>query len=156
MPGSNFFSSWDFTSDPCNFAGVYCEADKVIALNLGDPRAGFPSLTGRLDPAIGKLSAIIGSFPQTLSQLKNLRFLAISDNFIFEEIPMNLAELRSLQTLDLSYNQLRGQIPRTIGILPLLYNVILCHNHLSSSVPPFLSRALTCLNLKHNDLSDIL
>ncbi|RVW54874.1 Leucine-rich repeat protein 2 [Vitis vinifera] len=112
LPGSNFFASWDFTSDPCNFAGVYCDSDKVLALNLGDPRAGSPGLTGHLDPAIGKLSAlveftvvpgrIIGSLPQTLSQLKNLR-----------------------------YNQLTGGIPRSIGTLPALSNVILCHNRLS-------------------------
>ncbi|KAA8543186.1 hypothetical protein F0562_021319 [Nyssa sinensis] len=97
MPGSNYFSSWDFTSDPCNFAGVYCDGDKVIALNLGDPRAGSPGLTGRLDPAIGKLSALVeftvvpgrifGTLPQTLSRLKNLRFLAVSRNFLSGEIP---------------------------------------------------------------------
>ncbi|RVW54979.1 LRR receptor-like serine/threonine-protein kinase ERECTA [Vitis vinifera] len=134
LPGSNFFASWDFTSDPCNFAGVYCDSDKVLALNLGDPRAGSPGLTGHLDPAIGKLSAlveftvvpgrIIGSLPQTLSQLKNLR-----------------------------YNQLTGGIPRSIGTLPALSNVILCHNRLSGTVPPLLSQTLTRLDLKHNDLS---
>ncbi|KAG5378695.1 hypothetical protein IGI04_026537 [Brassica rapa subsp. trilocularis] len=42
LPGSNFFQSWEFTSDPCGFAGVYCDGDKVISLNLGDPRAGSP------------------------------------------------------------------------------------------------------------------
>nr|DAD33886.1 TPA_asm: hypothetical protein HUJ06_012737 [Nelumbo nucifera] len=104
MPDSNFFSSCDFISNPCNFAVVYCEADKVIALNLGDPRAGSPRLTGCLDPAIGKLSALADH----ASQLKNLQFLSISRNFISGEIPAKLAELRSLQTLDLSYNQLRS------------------------------------------------
>ncbi|XP_050203686.1 LRR receptor-like serine/threonine-protein kinase ER1 [Mercurialis annua] len=163
MPGSGFFSSWDFTSDPCNFAGVYCDGDKVIALNLGDPRAGSPGLTGRLDPAIGKLSAlaelsivpgrIIGALPQSLSQLKNLRFLAISRNFLSGEIPATLGQLRSLKTLDLSYNQLTGAIPHPIGTIPELSNVILCHNRLSGSVPPFLSQTLTRLDLKHNDLS---
>ncbi|KAK9282058.1 hypothetical protein L1049_004970 [Liquidambar formosana] len=163
LPGSNFFSSWDFTSDPCNFAGVYCDGDKVIALNLGDPRAGSPGLTGRLDPAIGKLSSlaeftvvpgrIIGSLPLTLSQCKNLRFLAVSRNFLSGGIPASLGQLRSLQTLDLSYNQLTGEIPRTIGTLPGLSNVILCHNRLSGSVPSFASQTLTRLDLKHNDLS---
>ncbi|PPD77920.1 hypothetical protein GOBAR_DD25157 [Gossypium barbadense] len=153
LPGSNFFASWDFTSDPCNFAGVYCDSDKVIALNLGDPRAGSPGLTGRIDPAIGKLSAlaelsivpgrIYGSLPQSISQLKDLRFLAISRNFISGDIPATLGQLRSLKTLDLSYNQLTGEIPRSIGTLPELTNVILCHNHLSGSVPPFLSQVLT-------------
>lgn len=163
MPGSNFFASWDFTSDPCNFAGVSCESDKVIALNLGDPRAGSPGLTGRIDPAIGKLSEltelsivpgrIIGSLPPSISQLKELRFLAISRNFISGAIPATLGELRNLKTLDLSYNQLTGEIPRSIGTLPGLTNVILCHNRLSGPVPHFASQTLTRLDLKRNDLS---
>lgn len=163
LPGSNFFASWDFTSDPCNFAGVYCDSDKVIALNLGDPRAASPGLTGRVDQAIGKLSAlaefsivpgrVYGPLPQSISQLKNLRFLAISRNFISGGIPATLGNLRSLRTLDLSYNQLAGEIPRSIGSLPELTNLILCHNHLSGSVPPFLSQSLTRLDLKHNSLS---
>ncbi|KAG2697213.1 hypothetical protein I3760_07G096300 [Carya illinoinensis] len=163
LPGSNFFAAWDFTSDPCNFAGVYCDSDKVIALNLGDPRAGSPGLTGRIDPAIGKLSAlaefsvvpgrIFGALPHSISQLKSLRFLAISRNFISGVIPPSLGELRSLRTLDLSYNQFDGTIPRPIGTFPALSNLILCHNRLSGSVPPFLSRTLTRLDLKHNVLT---
>ncbi|KAJ4837040.1 hypothetical protein Tsubulata_028295 [Turnera subulata] len=163
MPGSNFFSSWDFTSDPCNFAGVYCDADRVIALNLGDPRAGSPGLIGRLDPAIGKLSAlaefsvvpgrVMGALPQSISQLKDLRFLAVSRNFLTGGIPAGLGQLRSLRTLDLSYNQLSGEIPHSVGTIPGLSNVILCHNRLSGPVPPFLSQSLTRLDLHHNDLS---
>ncbi|KAJ8898666.1 hypothetical protein K2173_004700 [Erythroxylum novogranatense] len=163
MPGSNYFASWDFTSDPCNFAGVYCDSDKVITLNLGDPRAGAPGLTGRLDPAIGKLSAlveftvvpgrIIGTLPQSLSQLRNLRFLAISRNFLHGEIPAGLGQLRNLRTLDLSYNLLTGVIPPSIGALPELSNVVLCHNRLTGSVPSFVSKTLTRLDLKRNDLS---
>lgn len=163
LPGSNYFASWDFTSDPCNFAGVYCDGDRVIALNLGDPRAGSPGLTGRLDPAIGKLSSlaeltivpgrVFGSLPHTLSQLKYLRFLAVSRNFISGQIPASLGQLRGLQTLDLSFNQITGSIPFAVGTLPALSNVILCHNRLSGSVPPFASRVLTRLDLKHNELS---
>ncbi|CAH1417627.1 unnamed protein product [Lactuca virosa] len=163
MPGSNYFSSWDFTSDPCNFAGVYCEGEKVVALNLGDPRAGAPGLSGRLNPAIGKLTAlaeftvvpgrIMGALPSTLSQLKNLRFLAVSRNFISHEIPATLGELRWLRTLDLSYNQITGGVPWAIGNLPSLTNLILCHNHLSGSIPHFASQTLSRLDLKHNELS---
>lgn len=163
LPGSKFFSSWDFTSDPCSFAGVYCARDKVIALNLGDPRAGSPGLTGRLDPAIGKLSAlaeftvvpgrIFGALPESFSQLNNLRFLGVSRNFLSGRIPAGLGKLRRLQTLDLSFNQLTENIPWAIGTLPALNNVILCRNHLSGSVPPFISQRLTRLDLKHNRLS---
>ncbi|CAJ1906972.1 unnamed protein product [Sphenostylis stenocarpa] len=164
VPGSNFFASWDFTADPCNFAGVYCNDDKVVALNLGDPRAGSPGLTGKLDHSISKLSAladltvvpgrIYGPLPQSLSQLKNLRFLGVSRNFISGEIPVGLGQLRNIRTIDLSYNQLTGTIPPSIGTLPQLTNLILGHNRLSGSVPSFASAySLTRLELKHNTFS---
>ncbi|PWA79149.1 leucine-rich repeat protein [Artemisia annua] len=163
MPGSTFFSSWDFTGDPCNFAGVFCSGERVISLNLGDPRAGAPGLSGRLDPAIGKLTQlaeltvvpgrIMGQLPATLSELKSLRFLAISRNFISGEIPATLNQLTELRTLDLSYNQLSGSIPWGVGSLTALTNVVLCHNHLNGSLPYFASQVLTRLDLKHNSLS---
>ncbi|RZC68257.1 hypothetical protein C5167_031509 [Papaver somniferum] len=131
LPGSNFFTSWDFTSDPCNFAGVYCVSDRVIALNLGDPVAGSTGLTGHLDPSIGKLSSLIE--------------LSI--------VPGRIIELKNLRTIDLSYNQLTGSIPRTIGTFRSLNNLILCHNHLSGGIPPFFSESLTRLDLKHNELT---
>ncbi|XP_019188276.1 PREDICTED: LRR receptor-like serine/threonine-protein kinase GSO2 [Ipomoea nil] len=163
LPGSHFFASWDFTSHPCNFPGVLCDADRVISLNLGDSTAGSPGLTGRIDPAIGKLSAlaeftvvpgrIIGTLPENLSQLKNLRFLGISRNFLSGRIPAAIGQLKRLQTLDLSFNQFTGSIAREIGALPELSNVILCNNRLSGSVPPFVSQTLTRLELRHNNLS---
>ncbi|CAA0825503.1 RNI-like superfamily protein [Striga hermonthica] len=147
LPGSGYFSTWDFTAEPCDFSGVYCDGDRVIALNLGDPRAGSPGLTGRIDPAVGKLSAlaeltivpgrVTGPLPETISQLKLLRFLAVSRNFISGEIPSGLGELRGLQTLDLSFNQLTGAIPISVGSLPALSNVVLSHNHLTGPVPPY-------------------
>ncbi|KAL9142808.1 hypothetical protein ABFS82_14G195600 [Erythranthe guttata] len=163
LPGSNYFSSWDFTSDPCSFAGLYCDGDRVVALNLGDPQAGSPGLTGRLHPAIGRLSAlaeltlvpgrVVGSLPHSLSQLKYLRFLALSRNFISGVIPAGLGQLRGLTTLDLSFNQLAGNIPLSVGALPALSNVILSHNRLNGSIPAFVSQSLARLDLKHNNLS---
>ena len=163
MPGSTFFSSWDFTSDPCSFSGVFCDSDRVVSLNLGDPRAGSPGLTGRLDRAIGKLSSlaeftvvpgrVYGPLPESISDLKNLRFLGVNRNFLSGEIPAGLGGLRQLRTVDLSYNQLAGEIPPAIGTLPELINLMLCHNKLSGSVPRFESKALTRLDLKHNALS---
>ncbi|GER43738.1 leucine-rich repeat-containing protein [Striga asiatica] len=163
LPGSGYFSTWDFTAEPCDFSGVYCDGDRVIALNLGDPRAGSPGLTGRIDPAVGRLSAlaeltivpgrVTGPLPETISQLKLLRFLAVSRNFISGEIPSGLGELRGLQTLDLSFNQFTGAIPISVGSLPALSNVVLSHNHLTGRVPPFASQTLTRLELKHNNLS---
>lgn len=162
-PGSHFFQSWDFTSDPCDFPGVFCDGDKVIALNLGDLSAGSPGLTGRIDPAVGKLSSlaeftiapgrVMGQIPDSVSELSSLRFFAVSRNYLSGEIPAGFGELRSLRTLDLSYNQLAGSIPRPLASLPLLSNLILCHNHLTGSVPPFTSGSLARVDLMHNNLS---
>ncbi|KAK9084073.1 hypothetical protein Scep_030544 [Stephania cephalantha] len=62
LPGSTFFSDWDFTADPCTFSGVLCTAQttpstprRVISLNLGDPRASSPGLSGRLSPSLSRL-----------------------------------------------------------------------------------------------------
>ncbi|XP_059651063.1 receptor kinase-like protein Xa21, partial [Cornus florida] len=163
MSGSDFFSTRDFTAEPCDFACVYCDGDRVITLNLDDPRAGSPGLTGRLNPAIEKLSTlaeftvipsrIIGALPETLSQLNNLRFLAVNRNFISGGIPATLGQLRTLRTLDLNYNQLNGSIPQSVAGLLALSNVILGHNRLFGSVSTFVSQTLTRLNLKHNALS---
>ncbi|CAA3002470.1 receptor kinase CLAVATA1-like [Olea europaea subsp. europaea] len=161
-PGRIYFASWDFTADPCNFAGVYCEGDRVIALNLGDLLAGSTSLTGRIDLAIEKLSAltefiivpgrIISSLPQTVSVEKSqvsCRQQELHLRWYFDDYGRALR----IQTLDLSFNQFFGSIPWSIGTLPSLSNVILCHNKLSGSVPPFVSQTLTWLDLKHNDHS---
>ncbi|CAN0890210.1 MDIS1-interacting receptor like kinase 2 [Linum grandiflorum] len=166
MPGSNFFSSWDFTADPCNFAGVYCQSDRVVALNLGDPTAGSPGLIGNLDPAVGKLTAlaeltlvpgrVMGSLPDSISHLTELRFLAINRNFLTGAIPDSISRLTNLKTLDLSYNQLTGTVPPSIGSIPGLSNLILCHNRLSGSVPAFGSRSLTRIDLSHNQLSGLI
>ncbi|OWM78062.1 probably inactive leucine-rich repeat receptor-like protein kinase IMK2 [Punica granatum] len=162
VPGSSFFASWDFTSDPCNFVGVYCDGDRVVTLNLGDPWAGTPGLMGRIDPAIGHLSSIVeltvvpgrvmGPLPLSISELKNLQFLGLGGNFISGEIPASLGMLQNLRTLDLGFNQLTGSIPSSVGSLPQLTNLILSHNKLSGPVPPFMSLVLSRIDLKHNYL----
>ncbi|CAL9095831.1 unnamed protein product [Musa acuminata var. zebrina] len=165
MPGSSFFAAWDFTADPCTFSGVLCDGDRVVALALGDPRAGSPGLQGRLDPALGRLSAlaelslvpgrVTGPVPDALARCSDLRFLALSKNLLSGPIPPTLGALTHLRTLDLSYNQLTGPVPTAFAAAPALSNLILCHNQLSGPLPPFpdSSSALLRLDLKHNQLS---
>lgn len=163
MSGSSFFTSWDFTSDPCNFAGVFCDGDRVVTLNLGDPRAGAPGLTGRIDPAIAHLSSLVeltivpgrvmGHLPESISQLTKLRFLALNGNFISGKLPESLGSLRNLQTLDLGYNQIIGSIPGSVGSLPHLTNLILHHNKISGPIPRFVSPVLSRIDVSHNTLS---
>ncbi|XP_008807273.1 leucine-rich repeat receptor-like kinase protein FLORAL ORGAN NUMBER1 [Phoenix dactylifera] len=164
LPGSTFFAGWDFTGDPCGFPGVFCSAGRVVALALGDPRAGSPGLAGRLSPALGRLSAlaelslvpgrVVGPIPPSLSLCRSLRFLALSRNFLSGAVPTSLPSLRGLRTLDLSFNLLSGPIPPAIAGIPALSNLILCHNRLSGQIPPFPSSSpLLRLDLKRNSLS---
>ncbi|KAJ6815094.1 uncharacterized protein M6B38_134860 [Iris pallida] len=164
LPGSSFFQGWDFTADPCAFPGVFCSSDRVVALSLGDPRAGSPGLTGRLPPALGQLSAlsdltlvpgrVFGPLPDSLSSCSQLLFLALASNFLSGPLPDSLSSLAHLRTLDLSFNLLSGTIPPPLASLPSLSNLVLCHNRLSGAVPRFPdSSALVRLDLKHNNLS---
>ncbi|KAH9296886.1 hypothetical protein KI387_028568, partial [Taxus chinensis] len=169
MPGSTFFKSWDFSSDPCSFSGVLCdsqgEPDRIVALNLGDASAGAPGLRGKLDGALGCLGAlveltlvpgqVVGSIPETMGQLKELQFMGISKNFLSGRIPPCLGALTKLQTLDLSFNQLVGPIPQGIGQLPTLSNLILSHNKLTGPIPTFIS-SIRRLDLMHNGLAGTL
>ncbi|KAG6519376.1 LRR receptor-like serine/threonine-protein kinase ERECTA [Zingiber officinale] len=164
MPGSHFFSAWDFTADPCEFPGVFCASGRVVALALGEPRAGSPGLRGRLDPALGRLSAlselslvpgrVAGPVPDGLARCRDLRFLALSKNLLSGRIPAGLASLPRLRTLDLSYNRLSGPLPPALADAPVLSNIVLCHNQLSGHLPRFRDSApLLRLDLKRNNLS---
>ena len=163
MPGSHFFESWDFSRDPCSFSGVFCTGNRVVALSLGDPRAGSPGLMGRLDRSIGDLAAlaelsvvpgrVMGPLPYTIGKLTSLRFLAVSRNFLSGPIPLSLSSLHQLSTLDLSFNLLSGPIPPLLGGGSSLSNVIIGHNRLTGSIPPFSSPNLVRLDLSNNLLS---
>ncbi|KAJ8476006.1 hypothetical protein OPV22_019733 [Ensete ventricosum] len=165
MPGSDFFSDWDFTGDPCAFPGVFCAGDRVMALALGNPRAGYPGLQGRLDPALGQLSAlaelslvpgrVTGPVPDELARCPDLRFLALSKNLLSGPIPAGLSALPRLRTLDLSYNQLSGPLSGTLPLFPdsaSLLRLDLKHNQLAGPVPS-LPPSLQYLALSHNTLT---
>ncbi|RWW06294.1 hypothetical protein BHE74_00046615 [Ensete ventricosum] len=161
LPGSAFFASWDFTADPCAFAGVVCSGDRVVALSLGDPRAGSPGLSGSLPSSLARLSAleelslvpgrVAGSLPAALPQ--GLRFLALASNRISGPLPHSLAALRGIRTLDLSSNLLSGNIPTALLRLPELRTLILAHNRLSGPVPASVSAPLLRLDLRSNVLT---
>lgn len=168
MPGSAFFASWDFAADPCSFSGVLCSGDRVVGLSLGDPRAGSPGLSGRLDSALGRLSAltelslvpghVTGPIPPDVGRPSDLRILALGRNYLSGPIPPAIGGLRRLRTLDLGFNQLDGPIPPGIAGIPTLSTLVLCHNNLSGPVPPFVDSPspLVRLDLKHNNLTGAL
>ena len=122
--GSRFFASWDFTGDPCLFAGVSCFSNgRVTTLALSNPRAGapglantFPSAAISMLPAQTSLSLMPGCVTGTLSpvvtSLPALRFLALTGNLLSDDLPASFAP--ALRTVDLSKNGFTGRVPASL------------------------------------------
>ncbi|KAL4204428.1 hypothetical protein AMTRI_Chr01g109800 [Amborella trichopoda] len=79
--------------------------------------------------------ALTGQIPSTISLLKSLQILTLSQNSLYGQIPPQIFSLTSLLHLDLSYNSLNGRIPSQIGSLKVLLGLDLSYNSLSGNVP---------------------
>jgi len=166
LPGSRFFASWDFTADPCGFAGVSCSASpdggsRVVALALGDPRAGAPGLAGAFPsaalarlPKLASLSLVpgrvTGSLAPAVAALPALRFLALAGNLLSGPLPPAFAP--GLRTLDLSRNAFSGALPPAPLRLRDLRTLVLSHNALAGGIPP-VRAPLVHLDLRGNRLA---
>ncbi|KAL6654333.1 hypothetical protein ACP70R_007798 [Stipagrostis hirtigluma subsp. patula] len=163
LPGSRFFASWDFTADPCGFAGVSCTSDgRVDTLALGDPRAGAPGLSGELpSAALSRLSAltslslvpgrVTGRLPAAVAALPSLRFLALAGNLLSGDLPAAFSP--TLRTVDLSKNAFSGRIPPSLLQIRGLRTLVLSHNALAGGIPGKVSAPLVHLDLRGNRLS---
>ncbi|KAI4341921.1 hypothetical protein MLD38_026590 [Melastoma candidum] len=168
LPGSSFFSTWDFSlpsPNPClSFSGLTCSPDglHVTILSLGDSSLVRPALAGFLPESLSSLSSltqlllspgiVTGPIPPQLGLLRHLRVLSLPRNRLTGPIPPSLASLRYLHTLDLSYNQLSGVVPAHLPSLPSLKVLVLSNNLLSGHLPPVSSHLLH-LDLSRNHLS---
>lgn len=169
IPGSRFFSTWDFTApDPCSsFTGVTCSFDnnRVTILSLGTGLSDSPGLAGSLSPAISNLTEltqlvlfpglVTGPIPPQLSQLTRLRVISLTHNRLTGPIPTSFSTLPYLHTLDLSSNQLTGSIPPGLltNNLPSLKVLVLSSNELTGALPSTVSAQLLHLDLKKNKIS---
>lgn len=163
MQGSRFFDSWDFTADPCAFAGVFCSGDgRVVTLALGDPRAGAPGLSGAFpSAALARLSAlssltlvpgrVSGELSPAVAALPSLRFLALSGNLLSGALPVAFSP--ALRTVDLSKNSFSGRIPSSLLQIRSLRTLVLSHNSLSGEIPRTVNAPLVHLDLRNNHLS---
>lgn len=176
LPGSTFFSTWDFTSgalNPCtSFSGITCSQDtpdsplRVSLLSLGTGLEASPGLTGQFPSSIADLSAltelvvypgrIYGPIPPSIGlNCRRLRLLSVSNNLISGPIPASLAGLTELHTLDLGHNQLAGPIPASLfSSLPNLRVLVLESNQLTEALPAELSStSLNHLDCRDNSLT---
>ncbi|KAK8588572.1 hypothetical protein V6N13_087483 [Hibiscus sabdariffa] len=163
IPGSTFFSTWDFASpDPCSsFTGVTCGFNgRVSILSLGTGLSDSPGLAGSLSPALSNLTLltqlilfpglVTGPIPPQLAQLTGLRVISLTNNRLTGPIPPSFSTLPFLHTLDLSSNQLSGSIPPGLTKLPSLKILVLSSNELTGQLPVTVSAQLLHLDLKKN------
>ncbi|CAD6213794.1 unnamed protein product [Miscanthus lutarioriparius] len=158
------------------FSGAADQAAAVElppALFAGAASSSLEQIVLKSNPGLG------GPIPATLSGLRSLRVLSLSQNGFRGGIPRELGGLAALQQLDLSYNNITGEIPDEIGamssltILDLSWNSIdggvpaplgklqrlqkvdLSYNRLAGRVPPEVGslRELVFLDLSHNSLA---
>ncbi|KAK9131081.1 hypothetical protein Sjap_011568 [Stephania japonica] len=87
--------------------------------------------------------------PTQFGDLKNLKFLWMSNMNLIGEIPKSLGGLLNLQHLDLTTNELTGEIPGELFLLKNLTHLYLYSNKLSGEIP----KRVECLNLREIDLS---
>lgn len=87
--------------------------------------------------------------------LKRLRSIDISSNYLSGEIPESITSMIRLISLNLSRNNLTGVLPNNFGQLTILESLDLSRNQLSGNIPASLSRLtfLSVLDLSYNNLS---
>ncbi|XP_050261090.1 putative receptor like protein 25 [Quercus robur] len=79
----------------------------------------------------------VGDIPKSIGNLnlKDLRLLNLSNNFLIGHIPQSLRNLVNLESLDLSQNKLFGEIPQQLTQLTFLEYFNISHNHLVGPIP---------------------
>ncbi|KAK7392897.1 hypothetical protein VNO78_21347 [Psophocarpus tetragonolobus] len=129
-------------SDPdyCSWKGVTCgHHSHVEKLTLSNQNLG-----GNVS-SISRLKALKwldlsnnnfhGVIPPAFESLSHLEFLDLSSNKFEDSIPLELGGLRSLKILNLSNNMLVGEIPKEFQGLESLQEFQVFNNHLSGLIP---------------------
>ncbi|KAK1437337.1 hypothetical protein QVD17_03128 [Tagetes erecta] len=76
-----------------------------------------------------------GDIPDTMGELRSLRFLNLSHNSLTGGIPVNMKNLVELQHLDLCCNKIVGKIPAQLVSLTFLAVVNFSYNQLQGGIP---------------------
>ncbi|RXH86341.1 hypothetical protein DVH24_017394 [Malus domestica] len=92
-------------------------------------------------------SGLEGPIPSSLSALKHMTYLCISDlSGVSADFP-NLSNMTNMQTLDLSFNRLTGNIPNLVNLLGLATIIVdLSYNNFSENSIPTTCRETLILS----------
>ncbi|CAI9276839.1 unnamed protein product [Lactuca saligna] len=100
---------------------------------------------------------LTGTIPESLGGLANLRELHLPNCGLIGPIPESVTRLRFLQVLDLSHNQLTGPIPESLGRLVSLQSISLTSNRLNGTIPVSISQLpkLHSVDISNNFLEGV-
>ncbi|KAF7845300.1 receptor-like protein 7 [Senna tora] len=104
----------------------------VISLNQNDFLATVPEwfdfpVNGSLQTLVVSFSNFSGMLPDSISNLRNLTRLDLSNSQFFGTLPHSMSQLTELTYLDLSFNNFTGPIPSFVAAKKLTH-VDLSHN----------------------------
>jgi len=153
---ANKLTSWNSTSNPCDWSGVSCVHNRVSRLVLEDLdlRGSFEPITAltQLRVLSLKRNRLSGHIPD-LSNLTALKLLFLSGNDFSGQFPPSVPTLSRLYRLDLSYNNLSGEVPVTINGLTRLLTLRLEENRFFGSISGLNLLNLQDFNVSGNQLS---
>ncbi|KDP41868.1 hypothetical protein JCGZ_26886 [Jatropha curcas] len=160
---SNLLVGWTPNTDCCEWYGVSCDriSRRVIALNFTADDSES-SLVGTLPDSIGDLTelralvikhnAFSGEIPASVIKLQLLEVLELQGNNFSGWIPNQLTFLQSLRILNLSFNSFTGQIPGSLIGYGKLQTLDLSNNQLTGGIK--IDTSSKCFFLRHLKLSN--
>ncbi|XWS10161.1 hypothetical protein CRYUN_Cryun39dG0051700 [Craigia yunnanensis] len=104
------------------------------------------------DLRISDLSGTSSAFPN-LEGMKDMEELVLRNCLITGSILAYIGEMASLKTLDLSFNHLTGQIPVTLQNLAKLDYLFLTNNSLTGAVPGWILDSDNNIDLSYNNFT---
>ncbi|KFK37977.1 hypothetical protein AALP_AA3G054300 [Arabis alpina] len=155
-----------------NFSDSPIPADVLLMPNLqfiyldhnDNLRGNLPDFRGNnsLIWLCVSFTSFSGTIPDSISNLKHLTVLELSNSKFSGKIPFSLGDLSHLSFLDLSYNNFLGQIPFSLGNLSSLSFLRLSENNLIGEIPSSMGNlkqlsisSLSVIYLDHNQLNDL-
>lgn len=129
-------TNWNTNNPVCEWYGITVSNGTVVKIELSG-------------------NNLVGSIPESIKELPNLKFLYLARNQLSFAIPTSVGELSQLKRLDLRENNLNGSIPQSITELLALERLNLSHNSLTGEIPSQIGsmQSLTHLALNTNKLS---
>ncbi|KAL9817370.1 Receptor-like protein 47 [Arabidopsis thaliana] len=171
--GGTDIEKWRNNTDCCSWDGVSCDPKTGVVVELD---LEFNGLNGplRSNSSLFRLQHLQklylgcntynddlkgGELPDSIGNLKYLRFLSFQDCNLYGKIPSSLGNLSYLTHLDLSFNDdLTGEILDSMGNLKHLRVLSLISCKFSGMMPSSLGNLsyLTDLDLSYNDFTGVI